>query len=102
MVILPLPLYVPAHAKLVIIILLSSKCLDELALVYNKIYHECDSTIEKSVPRIAVWNHEAYPPTLTRIMDFFFMHTTVCISLFIYFKISFQKSLNTLWCKFTC
>ena len=36
MVVLPLPLHVPAHAKLVIIILLSSKCLDELALVYNK------------------------------------------------------------------
>ena len=36
MVVLPLPLYVPAHAKLVFMVLLSSKCLDELVLVYNK------------------------------------------------------------------
>ena len=28
-------------------------------LLYIRIYHECESRIEKSVPRIAVWHHEA-------------------------------------------
>ena len=50
-----------------------------------RIYHECEGRIEKSVPRIAVWRHEAcremkngnpegrifFYPTLTRIMDSF-------------------------------
>ena len=49
-----------------------------------KIYHECEGRIEKYVPRIAVWHHEAcrgmttviprdrfFYPTLTRIMDSF-------------------------------
>ena len=26
-----------------------------------RIYHECEGRIEKSVPRIAVWHHEACP-----------------------------------------
>ena len=38
-------------------------CLN-LYLSYNlctniRIYHECEGRIEKSVPRIAVWHHEA-------------------------------------------
>ena len=50
-----------------------------------KIYHECVGRIENSVPRIAVWHHEAcrvmtngdcegrifFYPTLTRITDSF-------------------------------
>ena len=74
-----------------------------------RIYHECESKIEKSVPRIALWHHEAcrvitngdpegriflsLPYTNSR---FFFLLTTV-----FYLKISFQKSLNTLRCNFT-
>ena len=61
-----------------------------------RIYHECEGTIEKSVPRIAVWHHEAcrmmtngdpkgqiflsYPHTNN---GFFFLLTTVFIYLFI-------------------
>ena len=77
--------------------------------------------IEKLVPMIAVWHHEArrvmtngdpggwiflsHPHTNN---GFFFLRTKVIIYLsiylsilFIYFKISFQKSLNTLRCNFT-
>ena len=49
-----------------------------------RIYHECERRIEKSVPRIAVWHHEAcrvmtngdcegqiFYPILTQIMDSF-------------------------------
>ena len=74
-----------------------------------RIYHECEGRIEKSVPRNSVWHHDAFGvmtngdpeewifyPTLTRIMDSF-----SCSPLFFYFKISFQKSLNTLRCNFT-
>ena len=75
-----------------------------------RIYHECEGRIEKSILRITDWHHEAcrvmtngdpegqiflsYPHTNN---GFFFLLTTV----FIYFKISFQKSLNTLRCYFT-
>ena len=81
-----------------------------------RIYHECEGRIEKSVTRIAVWHHEAcrvmtnggpegriflsYPNTNN---GFCFLLITVFIHhfiLFIYFKISLQKSLNTLRCKF--
>ena len=54
------------------------------------IYHECEGRIEKSVPRITVWHHEAcrvmksgdpegriFYPNLTRIMDSFFLLTTL-------------------------
>ena len=58
------------------------------------IYHECEGRIEKSVPRIAFWHHEAsYSHTN---IGFFLMLITVFIYLSIYFKISFQKSLNML------
>ena len=78
-------------------------------VTYIRIYHECEGRIEISVPRIAVWHHEAcrvmtngdpegriflsYPQT-----NFFFFS---CSPLFFSFKISFQKSLNTLRCIFT-
>ena len=61
-----------------------------------RIYHECEGGIEKSVPRVAVWHHEAcrvmangdpegliflfYPYTNN---GFFFLLTTVFINLFI-------------------
>ena len=76
--------------------------------------NECEGRIEKSTWSIAVRHHEAcrvmtngdpvgliflsYPHTNN---GFFFLLTTVFIHLFIYFKISFQKSLNTLRCNFT-
>ena len=83
-----------------------------LIFIYNiRIHHECECRIEKSVPRIAVWHQEAcrvmtkgdpegqiflsYPH---KNNGFFFLLTTVFIHLF---KISFQKSLNTLRCNFT-
>ena len=69
-----------------------------------RIYHECEGRIEKFGPMIAIWHHEACPvmtngDSLGRIFlsyphtnnGFFFLLTTV-----FYFKISFQKSLNTL------
>ena len=59
------------------------------------IYHECEGRIEKSVPRIAVWHHEAcrgmtnvdpegriflfYPHTNN---EFFFLLTTFFVCLF--------------------
>ena len=60
-----------------------------------RIYHQCEGRIEKSVPRIAVWHHEAcremtngvpegrsfFYPTHTRIMDSFFLLTTVFLKL---------------------
>ena len=74
-----------------------------------RIYHEFEGEIEKSVPRITVWHHEAcrvmtngdpegwiflsYPHTKN---GFVFLLTTV-----FYFKKSFQKSLNTQGCNFT-
>ena len=77
-----------------------------------RIYHWYEGRVEKSVPRIAFWHHEAcrvmtngdpegriflsYPHTNN---GFFLVHH--CFYLFIYFKISFQKSLNTLRCNFT-
>ena len=75
-----------------------------------RIYHECEGRIELSVPRIAFCHHEA-----CRVMtnvdqegriflsyshtknELFFLLTTV----FIYFKISLQKSLNMLRCNIT-
>ena len=63
-----------------------------------KIYHECEGEIEKSVPRIAVWHHEAcqwdgfFYLTLTRIMDSF-----SCSRL----KKGSQKFLNKLRCDMT-
>ena len=76
-----------------------------------RIYHECEGRIEKPVPRIAVPHHEAcrvmtngdpegriilsYPHTNN---EFFFLLTTVFIYLF---KVSLQKSLNTLGFNFT-
>ena len=75
------------------------------------IYHECKGRIEKSLPRIVAWHHEAcqvmtngdprdglFYPALTQIMDSFSCSPQF---LYIYFKISFQKSLNTLKCNFT-
>ena len=75
-----------------------------------RIYHECEGRIEKSVPRITVWHHEAcrvmtncdpegqiflsYPHTN---IGFFFLLTSTVL----YLKISFQKSLNTLRYNFT-
>ena len=75
-----------------------------------RIYHESEGRIEKSVQRILSWHHEAcrvmtngdpqgriflsYPHMNS---GFFFLLTTV----FICFKISLQKSLNTLRCNFT-
>ena len=73
-----------------------------LSLEIIRIYHECEGRLEKSIPRTAVWHHEAsrviprdrfFYPTLTRIMDYF-----SCSSVFFYFKIRFQKSLYTLRC----
>ena len=74
-----------------------------------RIYYECEGRIEKSDPRIIVWHHEScrvmtnidperriFLSTLTRIMDSF-----SCSTLFLYLKISFQKSLNTLRYNFT-
>ena len=71
-----------------------------------RIYHECGGRIKKSAPRITVWHHKAcrvmtngdpkgwiflsYPHTNNGL---FFLLTTV-----FYFKISFQKPLNTLRC----
>ena len=79
-----------------------------------RIYHECEGRIEKSVSRIAVWHHEAcrvmtngdlegriFLSYLHRNNGFFFLLTTVLIHLFINFKISLQKSLNTLRYNFT-
>ena len=80
-----------------------------------RFYHECEGRIEKSAPRLTVWHHKAcqvmtnsdhegwiflsYPHTNNGI---FFLLNIV----FFYFKISFQKSRNTLrsnftwWCHF--
>ena len=75
-----------------------------------RIYHQCEGKIEKSVLRIAVWHHEAcrvmtngnpegqiFLPYPHMNNGFFFLLTTV----FICFKISFQKSHNKLRCNFT-
>ena len=83
-----------------------------------RIYHEFEGRIEKSIPRIAVWHHKACPVMTNGDPEgwiflsyphtnngFFFFLTTIFIVLifysFIYFKISFQKSLNKLRCNFT-
>ena len=72
-----------------------------------RIYHECEGRIEKSIPKIAVGacrvmtNGDpegqiflSYPHTNN---GFFFWLTTD----FLYFKIIFQKLMNTLRCNFT-
>ena len=75
-----------------------------------RLYHESEGKNEKSVPRIAVWHHEAcrvmtnsdpkgriflsYPHVNNRL---FFLLTTVLFC----FKIIFQKSINTLRCNCT-
>ena len=69
-----------------------------------RIYHECEGRIEKSVPRIAVWHHQA-----CRVMTnhgpegqifLFYPHTNngfySCSPLFFLFKTSSLKSLNML------
>ena len=83
-----------------------SSSLGDLQII--RIYHECEGRVEKSVPRITVWHHEAcrvmtngdpegqiFYPTRTPIMDSFSYS-----ALFYLFKISFQKSLNALRCNF--
>ena len=83
---------------------------NRLCLHTIRMYHECEGRIEKYVPRITVWHHEAcrvitngdskgriflsYPHMNN---GFFFLLTTV----FIHFKKSFQNCLNTLRCNFT-
>ena len=84
-----------------------------------RIHHGCEGRIEESVRRIAVWHHKAcrvmtnsdpkgriylsYPLTNN---GFFFLLTTVYknnylfINLSIHFKLSFQKSLNTIRLQF--
>ena len=75
--------------------------------------NKLEGRIEKSVPRIAVWHHEAcwlmtngdpegliflsYPHTSN---GFFFLLTTV-FYLFMYFEIRSQRSLNASRCNFT-
>ena len=71
-----------------------------------RIYHECEGRIEKSILMITVWHHEA-----CRVMTngntegqifLSYPHTKNAYHCcFFYFKISFQKSLNTLGCNFT-
>ena len=75
-----------------------TESLNWMFMIFNiGIYHECEGRVEKSVPRIAVWHHEAcrvmtngdpegriflsYPHTNN---GFFFLLTTVFIYLFIY------------------
>ena len=66
-----------------------------------RIYHEYEGRIEKSVPRIAVWHHEACQVMTKGDLEgqiflsyprmnngFFFLLTTVFIYLLIYLKIS--------------
>ena len=61
-----------------------------------RIYHECGCRTERSVPRIAVWHHEAcrvmtkgdledrfFYHTLTQLMDCFSLLTTVFILFFL-------------------
>ena len=60
-----------------------------LVICIKRIYHECEGRIETSVSRIVL----SYLQTNN---GFFFLLTTV-----FYFKISFQKSLNTLRFNFT-
>ena len=80
--------------------------------IWIYMHHECEGKIEKYVPRIAVWHHEA-----CRVMTngdpegrtflsyhhnnkrFFFLLTPAFI--YLLFKKSLQKSLNTLRCNFT-
>ena len=98
----------------------TSFCLCTLLMILKniRIYHECEGRKEKSVLRITIWHREAcrvmtngdlegsiflsYPHTNN---GFFFFLTTVFICLIVYlfinFKISFQKSRNTLRCNFT-
>ena len=68
----------------------------DLHILIIRIYHECEGRIEKSIPRIAVWHHEAcrvmingdpegriflsYPHTNN---GFFYLLTTVFNYLFI-------------------
>ena len=92
----------------------SRSVISNVSIYIIRIYHECEGRIEKSVPRIAFWHHEAcrvmtngdlggrvflsYPHTNN---EGFFLVTTVFIYLlFTYFKVSFQKSLNMLRCSF--
>ena len=77
-----------------------------------KIYHECEGRIEKSVPRIAVWHHEACRVItngdtkgrifLTRIKDYFscsplflfvLLHIYLFIYIFIYLFVYLKKKL---------
>ena len=69
----------------------------------TRIDHECEGCIEKSVPRIVVWHHEAcrvmtngdpegrillsYPHTNN---GFFFLLTTIFVYVFIYLFIYFK------------
>ena len=78
-----------------------------------RIFHEHEGRMEKSDPRVTFWHHEAcrvktngdpegwifqsYPHTSNGLI---FMLTTV-FDIFIYFKISFLKFLNTLGCNLT-
>ena len=78
-------------------------------MIFIRIYHECEGRIEKSVLASRGWREMtngdpegqiflSYPHTNN---GFFFLLTTVFIYLFIYFKVSFEKSLNKLRCNFT-
>ena len=73
-----------------------------------RIYHECEGRIEKSVPRIAVWHHEACRvmtngdskgrnfPSYPHTNNHSFSCSPLLLFIYLYLKISFQKSLNTL------
>ena len=76
-----------------------------------KIQDECEGRIEKSVPKITDWHHEVrrvmtngdhkgrtFIPHPHKNNGFFFLLTTV---FFFNFKISFQRSLDTLRFNFT-
>ena len=75
----------------------TSSVISEWLHTNTRIYHEYESSIEKFVPRVAVWHHEAcrvmtngdpegriflsYPHTNN---EFIFLLTTIIIYLFIY------------------
>ena len=59
-----------------------------------RIYHKCEGRIEKSVPRIAVWHHEACRGMTNYDLEgrifLSYLHTNngffSCLPLFFYFK----------------
>ena len=82
---------------------------DDYVKIIRMLHHECEVLIEKSVPKVIVWQHEALPSDAklyprdrfiglySTPIIFFFLHTYVCPHLNkIYFTLKYSTFMSAI------